>query len=160
MNLTYADTDDRNLPPFYEDLFRFDEGWESWVIAEDDEWFYMVTRGVRNQLVMTPKRGQDQAPARAWTYGWNFRSFAAATAAVSTWDPATEDEPMGWYRRPTHFTRRRRAPRRFEKPEYNRPRCRHGSYMQDPCAVDPVYCPSSDESGRAEWHAAGRPPIW
>lgn len=158
MDLKYAPGKADCLPPDFQDNFLFHPRWQSWIIAEDDEWLYMITRNVHAQLVMTGKG--FGSTAGGWSYGWMFNGFAAAVAAVSNWDPAAQDEPAGWVRRQTHFTRTRKAPRREEAPDYNRPRCRHGSYMDEPCRIDPMYCATSDESGVPEWEAAGRPAMW
>lgn len=161
MDLKYAPGYSSTLPFEFHGNFLWHDRWEAWIVAEDDEWFYMITRGVRNQLVMTSKvPDAPGVPIYGWSYGWMFSSFPAAVAAVSNWDPATQDEPADWVRRQTHFTRTRKAPRREEDPDYNRPRCRHGSYMDEPCRIDPMYCATSDESGVPEWEAAGRPAMW
>jgi hypothetical protein len=70
-----------------------------------------------------------------------------------------QDEPQWWHKRPTYH-KVRKAPLREQDRVYNRPRCVHGSYMDEPCSVN-AYCEASySDSGRAQWIEAGRPAMW
>ncbi|MFD4858344.1 MULTISPECIES: hypothetical protein [Streptomyces] len=104
-------------------------------LGEDEDYSYeMWPQLFNDRLVLRVKR----APW-SWEYGWCFekRGGLAVAAAFAIWDTETQDEPVGWHKRPGLI---RQAPRRDENPEYNRPRCVHGSYMHEACARDP-YCP-------------------
>lgn len=86
------------------------------------------------RLIGIPKalRGTEQEWIPAW--GWCFRGELALMAAVSVWDPLTEDEPLGWHKRAGDP---RRAQMRHQKMDYNQLRCVHGSYLaHGECAVD------------------------
>lgn len=105
-------------------------------LGEDDDYIYeMWPQLFNDRLVLRVKRSPME-----WRYGWCFQKMdgLAVAAAFAVWDPDTEDEPVGWHKRPGHEVRK--APRRDTKPDYNRPRCVHGGYMHEPCARDP-YCP-------------------
>lgn len=105
---------------------------EGFTLAEDDEHFYdLVPMVFNHRLVMTPK-----ADTRLWFYGWCYDTALAATAAMKVWTPETQNEPLGWKKRPGRFLRT--APRTDEEPQHNRPRCIHGRYPDDgPCEKDP-----------------------
>lgn len=103
-------------------------------LAEDERYFYECwPQGFNDRLVLVEKDDVH----RGYEFGWCFRKLggAAVTASLAVWDPDTQDEPLGWHKRPGMNLRR--APRRDEDPEYNRPRCVHGSYMDEPCERDP-----------------------
>lgn len=105
-------------------------------LAEDAEHYYdLVPMLFNHRLVMTPK-----ADTRVWEYGWCYPSAAAALAAIRVWDPDTQNEPLGWHKRPTPSART--APRAETAPDYNRPRCVHGHYTDRPCVTDPDHCPT------------------
>ncbi|MBT2384504.1 hypothetical protein [Streptomyces sp. ISL-11] len=108
---------------------------ESTSIAEDDDYFYdLIPMAFNHRLVMTPKKN-----TRVWDYGWCYDSALAAIACVHVWNPETQNEPLGWKKRPTGEVVRT-APRADADPQYNRPRCLHGNYPSDgPCRTDP-YC--------------------
>ncbi|MFE9833958.1 hypothetical protein ACFYP4_02245 [Streptomyces sp. NPDC005551] len=98
--------------------------------AEDEEFYYECwPMGYNDRLVILEK-----ASPYTYDYGWCFpkQGGFAVAAALAVWDPATQDEPVGWHKRVGIPSRR--APRRDEDPEYNRDRCVHGSYMDEPCA--------------------------
>lgn len=105
-------------------------------LAEDEEFYYECwPQGFNDRLVVVEKND----PYRGYEFGWCFekRDGLMVKAALLIWDPETQDEPQLWHKRPGMNVRR--APRRDEDPQYNRPRCIHGSYMDEPCARDP-YC--------------------
>ncbi|MFE4863267.1 hypothetical protein [Streptomyces sp. NPDC056670] len=120
-------------PLVYDELVRNDR--EGFTIAEDDEYFYDALPYAFNwRLVMTPK-----ADPRVWDYGWCYDGSASLILAMRVWNPETQNEPLGWKKRPTGRTARI-APRAGTEPKYNRPRCVHGHYPADgPCSTDP-YC--------------------
>lgn len=71
--------------------------------------------------------GEDQA---GYEWGWRYRkSLDLVRSWVRQWDPVTQDEPLGWHKRPTGLVVRK-APRRAEDPAYNRERCVHGTYLE------------------------------
>lgn len=115
----------------YEELVANDR--KTLTIAEDDEYYYDAIPMLYNwRLVMTPKDNQ-----LSWDYGWCFAGPIELRLAMLAWDPETQNEPLGWKKRPTGI-RTRTAPRADEDPSTNRPRCVHGHYPDDgPCETDP-----------------------
>ncbi|KQW13574.1 hypothetical protein [Streptomyces sp. Root369] len=104
-----------------------DEHWQGYELARDDTFRYVwIWQGSNIRLIALWIDGPDYAYEHGWCYP---RDLELVARAVAEWDPDTQDEPMGWHKRPTHPVRQ--APRRDENPEYNRPRCEHGSYYQD-----------------------------
>lgn len=105
---------------------------ESMTIAEDDKYFYDAVPMVFNwRLVMTPKDNTWM-----WEFGWCYDTPTALATSMLLWTPETQNEPLGWKKRPTGDVRT--APRADEDPEYNRPRCVHGHYLADGrCKTDP-----------------------
>jgi hypothetical protein len=80
-------------------------------------------------------------------YGWCFKSPLAALTAATTYDPWTQDEPLGWHKRAGEV---RRAPYRDQDPDHNQSRCIHGSYLHEPaCSVVEV-CPEFRRTYRPE----------
>lgn len=117
------------------------------VVAETDHEVWMsVPMAFGNfRLIGMPraKHGMEQDWNPWW--GWCYRGELALMAALAVWDPNTQDEPLGWHKRAGEP---RRAPQRDEFPEYNWPRCIHGSYLKaGPCAVD-KYCAEMKEANR------------
>lgn len=103
-------------------------------LAEDDQHLYDAVPMLLNwRLLVTPK-----ATPGMWTYGWCYDGRTPIAAALKVWDPQTQNEPLGWKKRPATMAIRV-APRMAEgDPHYNRPRCEHGGYPDDgPCATDP-----------------------
>jgi hypothetical protein len=144
------------LPSLFMENFEWDEDRQGWIIAQDDTYDYMVLSGYTNaRLVLSPR--ENHSPVM-WHFGWCFATQPLAVAALTAWNPETQDEPMMWHKRPS-YNRVRKAPRRGEDADYNHPRCVHGSYMGEPCRID-AYCETNPESGRIEWVAAGRPAMW
>lgn len=123
---------------------RHDPRWEGTELAADDTHRYVwIWQGFNIRLITVP-RGEDGN----WGYdhAWCFpRDPALVAQAVADWNPDTQDEPTGWHKRPTRPVRR--APRREEEPEHNRPRCVHGCYLDEGCRT--VNCPEIlDHLGR------------
>jgi hypothetical protein len=110
----------------YERQVPTDRG--GFTLAEDDAYFYDAIKMMFNwRLVMTPK-----SDLRIWDYGWCYESPTTLTLALRAWDPRTQNEPLGFKKRPT--PQARRAPHGDQDPHYNRPRCAHGQYIDDgPC---------------------------
>lgn len=99
--------------------------------AEDDDHYYECwPMGFNDRLIVMEKDNPF-----TYEYGWCFekRGGLVVAAVLAMWDPETEDEPVGWHKRAGHT---RCAPKRDENPGYNRPRCVHGSYMDEPCKRD------------------------
>lgn len=123
---------DLHEPPIY------DSHWEGTELAADDTHrFVWIWHGYNIRLLAIPKTEEGH-----WMYehGWCYpREPQLVAAAVAAWDPDTQDEPEGWHKRPTIPARR--APRREEAPEYNRPRCVHGPYLDAGCRT--VNCPEA-----------------
>ncbi|MDX3345962.1 hypothetical protein PV387_43250 [Streptomyces sp. ME02-6987-2C] len=110
-----------------------DEHWEGEELARDDTHRYVwIWQGSNIRLLAIP-----DTPDGDWSYnhGWCYpRDPELVAQAVADWDPDTQDEPMGWHKRPTWPVRQ--APRRNDNPQYNRARCEHGSYfLNDGCRV-------------------------
>jgi hypothetical protein len=110
------------------------------LVAADKDHFYVLVPmfGNNYRLVLSPLEDISD-----WTYGWCYEGDLAPMLALRVWDPQTENEPVGWKKRPT--ARIRIAPDAAAKPEYNRPRCVHGNYMADRvdwgCRTAPNGCP-------------------
>lgn len=126
---------------------------EGITLAEDDDSYYEAVRMLFNwRLVVTPK-----SAVGVYSYGWCYDGPAPIAAALKVWDPETQNEPLGWKKRPaTQLIRV--APRAGENPEYNRPRCDHGGYPDTGrCVTDP-YCkgaePLPDPAEAAALHQA------
>lgn len=100
--------------------------------GEDDLYWYDFARyGFNHRLMLTPK-----AAPQGWDWAWCFRGPRELVAGLFVWNPETQNEPLGWHKRPTYL-RSRVAPRAAEQPEYNRLRCIHGCYPEDGiCGVD------------------------
>lgn len=104
------------------------------VIGQSSDCRWIITQMTFNwRLIGVPVEYAESNPE----YGWCFASPAALMLAANAWDPETQDEPLGWHKRAGIP---RRAPRRDELKEYNQPRCVHGSYLHETCAVDPYHC--------------------
>lgn len=116
----------------------YDEHWEGYVLGEDaTHRFLWIWQGFNIRVIAVPHSNTD-----VYDYGWCFpRDPQAVEEAVAAWDPDTQDEPTGWHKRPTAPVRR--APRREEEPEYNRPRCQHGDYIADGCRT--LNCPDAND---------------
>ncbi|GGZ23778.1 hypothetical protein GCM10010387_16260 [Streptomyces inusitatus] len=125
MKLLTAQPEDRI--PFRLSDRPYDDHWQGYVLGEDATHRYLwIWMGSNIRVICVPT-GETGGYDHAWCYP---RDPAAVEAAVEKWDPETQDEPTGWHKRPTSP---RRAPRRDEEPEYNRPRCEHGCYIADGC---------------------------
>jgi hypothetical protein len=160
MDLVFAPGMSDTLPWNFEENFAWNEKWEGWMLASDADYDYIAARMIfQPRLIMTERlhSGMDSA-LMGFTHGWCFSSFPVLVAAVLQWDPPTQDEPLDWHKRVVHQARK--APDRRRDPQYNAPRCVHGSYMREPCRID-AYCDAPyARSGRADWESAGRPAMW
>lgn len=104
--------------------------WKAAELAADGKHRYLIVRmGFNHRLIGIDQRDMP-------TYGWCFKMYQHAYAALLIWDPTTQDEPLLWHKRAGEP---RRAPRRDHNPDYNLPRCVHGSYLHDRvCDIDPL----------------------
>ncbi|MFE4796177.1 hypothetical protein ACFRFL_13935 [Streptomyces sp. NPDC056708] len=127
-----------NQPPI------LDTHWEGFELAADDAHRYVwIWQGFNIRLIALPKSDDQWGYEHGWCYP---RDPELVAACVAAWEPDTQDEPVGWHKRPTSPTRR--APHRDKDPQYNRARCAHGCYLEEGCRT--VNCPEAP--GRA--HAA------
>lgn len=119
----------------------YDEHWQGYVLGEDDSHRYLwIEQGYNLRMIGVP-----HGERAFYDYAWCFpRDPRVVEAAAAAWDPATQDEPTGWHKRPTWPARR--APRRDEQPDYNRPRCEHGCYLHKGCRT--VNCRDEMEGRR------------
>lgn len=117
-----------------------DEHWQGEELAADDTHrFLWLWQGFNIRLIAVP---HGEAGMWGYDHAWCYpRDPEVVKAAVAAWNPDTQDEPAGWHKRPTAGVRR--APRRDEEPECNRPRCLHGCYLDDGCRT--VHCPDAPE---------------
>ena len=113
-----------------------DEHWQGEELAADDTHRYLwIWQGFNIRLIAVP---HGEAGQWGYDFAWCFpRDPETVRAAVAAWNLDTQDEPAGWHKRPTADIRR--APRRDEEPDCNRPRCLHGCYIDDGCRT--VGCP-------------------
>lgn len=113
--------------------------WGGMEFAADGEWYFVIERMLYNFRLHVIREG-SLGPM----HGWCFKTLPHAVAALAMWEPETQDEPTLWHKRAGEP---RYAPRRGEEPEYNMPRCVHGSYLHEPpCDVDP-FCREMDRQG-------------
>lgn len=104
--------------------------WGSKELASDGTYRYLIVPMGFNQRLI----GVDQRDMPI--YGWCFKSYKHALAALVVWDQNTQDEPLFWHKRAGEP---RRAPHRDHNSDYNGPRCVHGSYLHDrACDIDPL----------------------
>lgn len=112
------------------DVPVWDEKWQGEEIARDATARYVwMWQGFNTRLIVVPV---EEQPWSGWDYGWCYpRDPAVVKAAVAAWDPETEHEPAGWHKRPwTDMVRVAPSP---AGTAHNRPRCEHGSQMDDGC---------------------------
>lgn len=120
------------------DMPIFNSAWRNAELAAYGDHRYLIVPMGRNHRLIGID--EDQTP----TYGWCFRSYTLAFAALTAWDPDTQDEPLFWHKRAGEP---RQAPQRDHNPDYNRPRCIHGSYLHDQkCDIDP-FCSEMPRQG-------------
>lgn len=125
--------------PFLLPQPEWDAHWVGLVLGEDatHRWI-LLDYNYNLRLVAVPPGEMLTGPDYAWCYP---RDRAAVLAALEDYDPDTQDEPMGWHKRPGCAIRK--APRRQERPEYNRPRCQHGAYLDEQCQDQ--FCPDFEK---------------
>ncbi|MFF5422700.1 hypothetical protein ACWCQE_27695 [Streptomyces sp. NPDC002409] len=113
--------------------------WEGYELADDDTHRYLwLWHRYNIRLIAVPK---DDPEAMGYDHAWCYpRDPDLVAASVAAWDSDTQDEPTGWHKRPTDPPRR--APRREENPEGNRPRCHHGSLLTEPCRTAVCHDPA------------------
>lgn len=121
-----------------ERLGVLDTHWEAYEVTSDDTHrFLWMWHGFNIRVIGVPK---DPAQAMGYDWGWCYpRDPEVVCQWLRVWDPLTQDEPMGWHKRPSALVRR--APNRGADPEYNRPRCVHGCYIEAGCRT--IGCPDS-----------------
>lgn len=119
-----------------------DPRWEGYELAADTTHRYVwIWQGFNIRLLAIPRGVEGDC---GYDHGWCYpRDPEIVIAAVAAWDSDTQDEPTGWHKRPTHPVRQ--APRRHENPEYNRPRCVHGTYITEECRT--INCPDTRRRG-------------
>ncbi|SMF86379.1 hypothetical protein [Streptomyces sp. Amel2xC10] len=109
--------------------------WQGLVIAHESGCRWIAVRMLFNhRLMCVPDGGLGDA-----AYGWCYPSLPALVASAAAFDPDTQDEPVGWHKRPGANTRR--APHRDQDPEHNQPRCVHGSYLHTLKCQHAAVCP-------------------
>lgn len=115
-----------------------DPHWEGYELSADSTHRYVwIWQGFNIRLLAIP-HGEDGR--HGYDHGWCYpRDPQLVAASVAAWDPATQDEPTGWHKRPTHPVRQ--APQRENDPEYNRARCVHGPYIDEGCRT--INCPDA-----------------
>jgi hypothetical protein len=123
--------------PFLLPVPVWDETAAGLAVAEDATHRWILLSTFYNLRLITVPHGEHHS----WDYGWCYpQDTAAVLAALADYDPDTQDEPMGWHKRPGVAVRR--APRWQEQPEYNRPRCQHGAYLDEQCRDQ--FCPDME----------------
>lgn len=116
----------------------YDPHWEGYVLGDDGTHRFLWIWQMFNIRMIAVPHGDPTG----YDFGWCFPGDPRVVeAAAEAWDPQTQDEPSGWHKRPTRAVRK--APRRGEEPEYNRPRCEHGRYIADGCRT--MNCPGVRE---------------
>lgn len=128
---------------------------ESFTVAEDDEYFYdLLIYFYNHRLVMTPKTN-----TWGWDWGWCFAGAKELTAGLFVWNPMTQNEPLGWHKRPTG-PKSRVAPLAEQEPQYNRLRCVHGQYPDDgPCVIS-QFCEVHERRQDATWERPAEELSW
>jgi hypothetical protein len=102
---------------------RYDPVWQAAVVGEDSTHTWMIKPMLYNHRLI----GVPHDVLLDETWGWCYPDKITCTAAAALFDPAVHDEPDGWRKRATHAVRR--APGRDVAPDYNQPRCVHGTYL-------------------------------
>jgi hypothetical protein len=122
----------------HEQPHALNAAWKAAELATDGTHRYLIVRmGLNHRLIGIDERNMP-------TYGWCFKTYHHAYAALLLWEPDTQDEPLFWHKRAGEP---RRAPGRDHNPDYNRPRCVHGSYLHDRvCDIDP-FCSEMPRQG-------------
>lgn len=123
--------------PFLLPAPEWDTGWRALEVGQDATHRWLLLDYMYNLRLVAVPPGEMTGPDYAWCYP---HDMAAVLAALADYDPDTQDEPMGWHKRPGPAIRQ--APRRAERPQYNRPRCRHGAYLHEQCRRD-QFCPDA-----------------
>jgi hypothetical protein len=114
--------------------FDVDPDWRAPVVARAAECRWLAVPMIYNvRLVCVP----DDSTGIA-AFGWCYRTELALLAAVRVFDPVTQDEPLGWHKRAGGLPRW--APEREADPEYNQPRCEHGTYLHTGICDVTVHC--------------------
>lgn len=117
----------------------------AWVIAEGSGFLWMSAPMAFGAFHLLGVNGPDHVMAFSPVHGWAYRSEAPLLAALASWNPETENEPVGWHKRQGDP---RLAPHGDRRPEYNFPRCIHGSYVvRGMCDVTP-YCKEMPGAGQ------------
>jgi hypothetical protein len=113
-----------------------DPHWEAYeVTADATHRFLWMWHGFNIRVIGVPK---DEAQAMGYDWSWCYpRDPELVVESLRWWIPEMHDEPPGWHKRPTSLVRR--APERFRDPQYNRPRCEHGCYVDEGCRT--IGCP-------------------
>ena len=117
-----------------------DPHWEAYEVTSDETHrFLWMWHGYNIRVIGVPK---DEEQAVGYDWAWCYpREPMFVVNMLDVWDLKTQDEPQGWHKRPTVFVRQ--APQRHRDMHYNRPRCLHGSYIDEGCRT--VNCPGIRE---------------
>lgn len=109
--------------------------WRGLVVAHEASCRWIAARMFYNHRLVCV---YDDDPMGCAAYGWCYRSMAVLVASAAVFEPATQDEPVGWHKRAGADVRR--APHRDQDPEHNRARCVHGSYLDTPACTVTQFC--------------------
>ncbi|MCM1964895.1 hypothetical protein [Streptomyces sp. G1] len=101
----------------------YDAEREVWHLAEAGGVIWdMVPMLTTFALTGTP----DGDRLHGYRWRWCFKTELELLCSAGVFDPDTMDEPPGYLKRKGE---ERQAPRRDALPEYNRPKCVHGRYL-------------------------------
>jgi hypothetical protein len=86
----------------HEQPHALNAAWKAAELATDGTHRYLIVRmGLNHRLIGIDQRNMP-------TYGWCFKTYHHAYAALLLWEPDTQDEPLFWHKRAGEP---RRAPR-------------------------------------------------
>lgn len=124
-----------------ERLGVLDTHWEAYEVTSDaTHRFLWMWHGFNIRVIGVPK---SESESMFYDWAWCYpREPWLVAERLRAWDPVTQDEPVGWHKRPTSVIRK--APDRTLDPYYNRPRCVHGSYIEEGCRT--INCPGIREA--------------
>lgn len=103
----------------------------TYFLGEDDQYFYDTEPMSGGHLLVL--LGKDDRRK----FGWWYPEMPSLMLAYTVWDPAIQDEPLGWDRRIVMPAGVRRAPKRDPTATYNGRRCPHGVFVDAWQCKDP-----------------------
>lgn len=114
----------------------YDEAWQGTEVARDAHWRYLwLWYGFNIRVIVVPARPGLLFGGYEWSWCYSRDGGPEAVVeALAAWDPDTQDEPLGWHKRPGGALRR--APRRDPYNPYNQVRCEHGAYITEQCHTE------------------------